>query len=915
MYAQQPIQQKLIIPFDVKNTSLAAVGGKGINLVRMTQAGFPVPHGFLVSTQAYRDFVTANQLWPQIQAVLETIPERDTSALEAGAKRIRDIFSAAVIPPETIAAVQSAYAGLDYPAVAVRSSATAEDLPGMSFAGQQDTYLNVIGSDDLLQAFRDCWASLWTARAIGYRLRNSIPQDSVELAVVVQCMVASEVSGVLFTANPVSGLRTETVIEATFGLGEALVSGQVEPDRYIVDTIKKEITLRKLGAKTISIRGLANGGTQTIHEDASKFQALSDEQILYLADISNQVADYYGEPQDIEWALVEDQFSLLQTRPITSLFPVPEGLSNDSLMVMMSFAAVQGMLDPITPLGGDSLKLIFATGGRLFGYKLTPETQTALYDAGERLWVNFTPLLQSNFGRKVTQVALGMVEPTVQQAMETIEQEPQLLPQKPGMRPRSILRLLRFVLPLGLNVILNLLFPNARRRKIIGDGEKILAVLKAQTKEVHGTRWAKLAQRLDLFINIIDKYLPHTFLLFVSGVASGMASLNLLNKFAAEIPEESENGNGSTPRSSWSELVMEVTRGLPYNPTTEMDLALWQAAQSIRKDTIAREEFEELTASELAVQYLAGGLSQVARQTVDGFLEKYGERGLGEIDTGRPRWKEDPVFVFDSIQRYMKIKDLKRAPDVVFNRSALNAEAAIAHLSTGLRHTRAGWFKAQFVRQVAGRVRSLLGMRESPKFFAVRMMGVARQAFLESGLEFVHAGELDQADDLIYLTLAEIRRFAAGEQQDWKGLIAHRRQLYQRELLRRQIPRLLLSDGRAFYDGIRDTENDSQGISGSPVSAGSVEGLVRVVQDPRQANLQSGEILVCPGTDPSWTPLFLTAAGLIMEVGGMMTHGAVVAREYGIPAIVGVDQATRRLHTGQRIRMDGSSGRIILLDE
>jgi rifampicin phosphotransferase len=915
MIETRPVRHNLIFPLNTEKVSLAVVGGKGINLVRMVQAGFPVPHGFLVTTQAYRDFIRDNQLWPQIQSVLKEIPAKDPNALETGSERIRAMFSSSKISPEINTVIQSAYEGLDCAEVAVRSSATAEDLPGMSFAGQQDTYLNVIGSKNLLQAVRDCWSSLWTARAIGYRRRNGIPQDSVELAVVVQCMVASEVSGVLFTANPLTGLRSETVVEATFGLGEALVSGQVEPDRYVVNTIEEEILSRALGAKAVSVRGLKNGGTQVIHKNASTIQALSDVQILRLAEISRQIVELYSEPQDIEWALVEDKFSLLQTRPITSLYPIPDELSPDPLKVMFSLAAVQGMLDPITPLGRDYLKLLFATGGRLFGYKLTQETQTIFYDAGERLWVNFTPLLQTSFGRKMTRGALSFVEPTVQQALESIENEPQLRPKRSRIRPRSILRLLRFGLPMGLNVILNLLFPNARRRKIIGNSEKVLAQLKTQTHEVHGTQWEKLNQRLELFINIINQYLPHTFLLFISGVASGMASLNILNKLTEEIPEESKNGNGSAPRQNWSNLVMEVTRGLPNNPTTEMDLILWQAAKDLKANALANGEFEQYTASELAAQYASDSLSAASRQTIGDFLEKYGERGLGEIDTGRPRWKEDPSFVIESMQSYMQIKDSKRAPDMVFQRSALSAEAAINQISTGLRHVRGGWFKSRLVRLAAKRVRALLGIRESPKFFMVRLMGLFRQALLESGTEFVQAGELNQADDLIYLTLAEIRRFAAQEQQDWKALIADRRQLYQRELLRRQIPRLLLSDGRAFYDGIKETGTDGQAISGSPVSAGNVEGLVRVVLDPRQANLLPGEILVCPGTDPSWTPLFLTAAGLIMEVGGMMTHGAVVAREYGIPAIVGVDQATRRLHTGQRILMDGSSGRIILLDK
>ena len=905
----------LILPLNIENASLAAVGGKGINLVRMTRAGFPVPSGFVLSTQAYRNFIENKQLRPKIQAALETIPPRDMAALENGSGQIRALFSTAEVSPALQTAVISAYKQLGGPPVAVRSSATAEDLPGTSFAGQQDTFLNVIGSENLIQAVCDCWSSLWTARAIGYRMRNSIPQDSVELAVVVQCMVPSEVSGVLFTANPLTGLRSETVIEATFGLGEALVSGQVEPDRYVVNPDREEIISRTLGTKAISVRGLENGGTQVIHEDARTIQALSDDQILHLARMSNQLAKLYGEPQDIEWALVEGQFSLLQTRPITSLFPVPDELSPDPLKVMISFAAVQGLLAPITPLGRDSLKLLFATGGGLFGYKLTQETQTALYDAGERLWINFTSFLQTSLGRKVTHVTMSSVEPTVQQALKMIEHEPQLLPGRAGMRPRSVLRLLRFALPMGLNVLLNICSPDARRRKIVGNSEKVLALLKTQTQAVRGNPWEKLDQRVDLFFNLMDKFFPHTFLLFVSGVASGMATLHLLNKLAEEIPEESENGNDGTPRRMWSDLVMEVTRGLPNNPTTEMDLILWQAAQKLRSDALAKKEFDQYTSAELATQYAAGRLSMTARQTIDSFLEKYGDRGLGEIDIGRPRWREEPTFVFDSIQSYIQITDTERAPDAVFQRSALSAEAAITQIATGLRHARGGWFKSRIARWAGGRVRSLLGVRESPKFFAIRMMGLFRQTLLESGAEFVQAGKLDQADDLIYLTLAEIQRFAAGEQQDWKALIAHRRQLSQRELLRRQIPRLLLSDGRAFYDGIKETGADGQAISGSPVSAGNVEGLVRVVLDPRQANLLPGEILICPGTDPSWTPLFLTAAGLIMEVGGMMTHGAVVAREYGIPAIVGVDQATQRLHTGQRILMDGSTGRIILLEE
>jgi pyruvate,water dikinase len=254
----------------------------------------------------------------------------------------------------------------------------------------------------------------------------------------------------------------------------------------------------------------------------------------------------------------------------------------------------------------------------------------------------------------------------------------------------------------------------------------------------------------------------------------------------------------------------------------------------------------------------------------------------------------------------------------VFARGAENANKAINQLASVLSRTPGGWIKARLARFLAGRARQLMGLRESPKFFIVRMMWIIRNELLKTGAEFVQAGELARADDLCYLSLAEIAAFAQRQRQDWGALIAARRQTYRAELLRRQVPRLLLSDGRAFYQGMSQSagETGQAGmLIGSPVSPGSSEGKVRVVFDPRQAHLEPGEILVCPGTDPSWTPLFLSAAGLVMETGGMMTHGAVVAREYGIPAIVGVDQATQRLHTGQRIRIDGSTGKILLMDE
>ena len=898
----------LILPLDSAKADLATVGGKGTNLARLARAGFPVPPGFLVTTSAYRAFVAANRLEEKILSLVPPAVTNDPAALETASAQIRALFSTGTLPPDLSKELLDGYSRLGEGPVAVRSSATAEDLPELSFAGQQDTYLNVLGNDQLLKAVVDCWSSLWTARAIGYRSRNRLPHNEVALAVVIQHMVESYASGVLFTANPLTGLRSETVIDAALGLGEALVSGRVEPDHYVVDPAAGCILSKTLGAKALSIHRQAGGGTAEFEEDRRGQQALPDEAILKLARLGQNVAALYDFPQDIEWAWAQGQLYLLQSRPITTLFPLPEGLPPQPLKVFFSFGAVQGMLDPMTPVGQDAIRALFSFGASLFGIRVTSQTQTVIYSAGERLWVNLSTLLRNSVGRKAAPATLQLVEPSTRQAILQILDEPALQPGKSGISPHARLQLAGFFIPLAGNVILNLLFPRRRREAIVNNGERILRHFEDHAAALTGDRWQRLSQQADLIPVLYGARLRPAFIYFVSGVASGMACWNFLNILTAKI-------DGSLDGMSVRDLVLQVTRGMPFNPTTEMDLNLWQMAKVIRSDPGSLLAFQSTDPGELAQQYLAGELPETAQNEVAKFLKRYGGRGLGEIDLGRTRWAEDPTHIMEMVASFLRIEDESMAPDAVFSRSAVSAEEAIDRLAQAVRKTPRGWLKSPLVRFFAGRARQLMGMRESPKFFAVRMLFVVRRELLRIGEEFVRAGELEKADDLIYLTFPEIKAFAAREARDWQGLINGRRERFVREQRRRQIPRLLLSDGRAFYEGMHAAGNSSSAIHGSPVSPGSAEGLVRVVLDPRQANLKPGEILVCPGTDPSWTPLFLSAAGLVMEVGGMMTHGAVVAREYGIPAIVGVDQATTRLRTGQRILINGSSGEISMLDE
>jgi rifampicin phosphotransferase len=900
------------IPLDQANaTQLSIAGGKGANLATLLQAGFPVPPGFVIPTGAYRAFVSSNNLHTVIQPVLAATDLADPASLEIASATIRAAFSAGQIPSALRSEIINSYSTIANPQfVAVRSSATAEDLPGLSFAGQQDTYLNIAGETGLLQAVVNCWSSLWTGRAIGYRARNHISDNDLALAVIVQQMIPSQVSGVLFTANPLNGLRSEMVIDAAFGLGDALVSGQVEPDQYVVDGRNRRILSKNLGIKTPLPHPLPGGGIGPSRSDRRADQALADEQILALAATGQGIEHFFGEPQDIEWALADDRLYILQSRPITSLFPLPTELPVGPLKVLFSFGAVQGLFEPITPIGRYAAKLLFASGARLFGYDFTPETQTILFTAGERLWVNFTPILSNSLGRRIIPTTLSMVEPTIRQAVGQIWDDPRLQPGRPGVSFHARARLVRFGAPVAVNLLFNLAAPKYRRSKIVEHGERLLVMMETRAAAIQGDRWERLARRAVLLPDLAAGHFPRTLRLLVSGVAAGMASWNFLNLLSA----------GSAPlqageqRMDPHDLVLQVTRGMPYNPTTEMDLLLWEIATSIRHDPPSYVAFQSAVASDLSAAYLSGELPPVAQHAIASFLVRYGGRGLGEIDLGRTRWTEEPTHVFEMLISFLQIEDENMAPDVIFLRSAASARQAIDSLAHAVRQTRRGWLKARLVRFFAARARLLMGLREYPKFFAVRMMWIIHRELLKSGDEFVQAGELDRPDDLFYLSLPEINALAFHQEHDWRVLIAARRQAYQSEQQRRQIPRLLLSDGRAFYEGLAAQNQAADTITGSPVSPGSVQGKVRVVLDPRQAHLQPGEIMVCRGTDPSWTPLFLTAGGLVLETGGMMTHGAVVAREYGIPAIVGVDQATTRLHTGQSIQIDGSTGLIRILD-
>jgi pyruvate,water dikinase len=887
-----------LLSLNSPDATLADAGGKGMNLATLARAGFPVPGGFIIATAAYRAFISANGLAEWLRATASAAPVDDPAGLEATAQVIRARFAAGALPDGLADAVAAAYAGLGRPPVAIRSSATAEDLPDMSFAGQQDTFLNVVGEMALLTAVIGCWSSLWTARAIAYRARNGIPHDDVALAVVVQTMVQSEAAGVLFTANPLTGKRSETVIDATLGLGEALVAGHVAPDNYVVDTAAGQITGKTLGAKAIAIRGQAGGGTIMTHEAAGDRQALPDPAILELARLGAAVEArlFPGQPQDIEWAWAEDKLYLLQSRAITSLYPLPDArrTPRTPLQVLFSLSHVQGMLDPFTPLGQDAIRLVLIALLHAFGYRYRLEHQRELVVAGERIYINCTPALRHPTFRRVLMSALGFIEPGAQRAVCSLLDEPALALAGAPLGLRDVLRLARRLFP-----ALRVLFTALRRPAASRAAARQLVETAVSDLDRRFQAATSLAERLKVWQAGLDFITQTAFPRIFPVVVAGMGSFFQLRRLVAH-----ELGS--------DRLALEVARGLPHNVTTEMDLALWDVAQQIQAAATpeAAAAFMAAAPSDLAADYQAGRLPPVAQTALAGFLACYGFRGLAEIDLGRPRWRENPAHIMQLVQNYARISDPAQAPDAVFSRGTAAAGAAIAQIGQAIRHP----VKRRLARFLAGRMRALAGLREFPKFMLIRLMSLIREGMLQSGRELVTAGALDQADDVFFLRYEQLEALARGEPGDWREIVSQNRRAYGRELLRKQIPRILLSDGRAFYEGLAAGDADAAGaLVGSPVSPGVVEGVVHVVFDPRTAQLAPGEILVCPGTDPAWTPLFLSAGGLVMEMGGLMTHGSVVAREYGIPAVVGVHEATRRLKTGQRVRVDGSAGWVIVV--
>lgn len=878
----------LILPFtDIRANDLPLVGGKGANLGEMTHAGFPIPAGFCLTTTAFEQFLANCPEIPQLYDLLDTVNDLET-ARKVG-QTVRQTLLEVPMPQEVMEAVKQEWQKLgDDEAYAVRSSATAEDLPDASFAGQQDTYLNIIGEDSLVDAIRRCWVSLFTDRAILYRIQNNFAHQDVQLSVVVQQMIMAEKSGILFTADPLTGHRHTVAIDASFGLGEALVSGIVSPDAYRVDKRNQEILERQIADKHIAIYPIKGGGTrqENLGDTQRTATVLDDEQIISLSEMGTRVEAHYGIPQDIEWAIADGQIYLLQARPITSLYPI-DGLQSpeDSLHIFGSMGHQQNMTNAMSPLGISTMQVAVP-----IDHKDGKIESSFVRANGGRMFADITRPLHHPIARKGLLAVLSQFDALAPQTIQIAMQRPEFQKGE-GL---SILRLIPAIVGMLFRVLSALW-----REDLTGLAQRVNNIMaqhidsvKTQINSASNDKQQVqiMIMSIHSFFDVVQKW-AHYFI-------AGEMSKRLLGRVTQGWADDID--------------VNAISLGLSGNVVTDMNLELGNLADLARQSSQLTTLFNTLDNNSQSFLAKAEQLddSHAFIEAWTAFIERYGARGSSEIDITIPRWYEEPLPILQVIASYLNQEEgnhRKQHQKLVDAR-----EQAVAQLISKSKGGIFGWFRVRVVRRLLHVINEASVLREHHKFLIIQIFRIVKENLKQIAIHLTENNTLAKPDDIWFLTWTEIVALVDGKTLAVDELVSARR----RDMLHYQKltpPMILTSDGEAPVVKYQVEDAPDGALVGLPVSAGIIEGIVHVIHNPQTESLEPGEILVAPFTDPGWTPLFINAGGLIMEVGGIMTHGSVVAREYSIPAVVGVRNATTELQTGQRVRIDGNRGIIEIL--
>lgn len=859
---------------DIGQSDLAVAGGKGANLGELTRAGFDVPWGFVVTTRAYHAFVDAAGLAEAIEQAANAVVPDDPASARAASGAIAARFEGADVPAELAAQVAAAYGRLGAGPVAVRSSATAEDLDEASFAGQQETFLDVVGSEALIEAIKRCWASLWTDRALAYRSRLAAAGTPVEaglgLAVVVQRLVPAVAAGVMFTANPSNGRRTETVIDAAWGLGEAVVSGALTPDSIVV--AHGRVTSRDTADKAERVVPTGSGTrAERVPADAREAPSLTDSQAVALAALGRRIEAHFGVPQDVEWALSEGRFAVLQTRPITALPPevgdVPAGFApprRDALYFRASI--VEQLPDPLTPLFAD------------LAAKAVPGTLRELL--GE-----FMPGIRLHPGaiEFVTVNGWAFYEYAKDTFWAMLRGTPAALPYVFGNQVPAERRWAEQAVPR---------YRNAVTRWAQRDPDKL-----SSAQLVTGA--AELLWEGAAYYTCVQTIVPQA-------ASAEIAFTRLYEKAAARTADP--------PATTFlTGFESEPIRG----DHARYDLAQWAKSRPGLAAAIASPALRTSVPGPAPAGVSAADWVEF-RERFAAYLDRFGHT-IYNLDFANPVPADDPAPVLEALRFYLG----DDAPDPAARQARLVAarEAATAAL----------WARLDPVRRrlLAGnlaRAQTLAPIRED----ALAMCGLAwptiRRLLRELGDRFTAAGAIRDRDDVFWLREEEASRAAADLDSaprtrlpSLAAAVAERRATWRGQRMAKP-PQYMPQDGwMSWFSGLYPAHDGAQtgrvlkGLGGSP---GAYAGTARLLRDPDDfASFRPGEVLVAGITTPAYTPLFAMAGAVVTDVGGALSHSSIVAREYGIPAVLGTGSATHRIATGDRVHVDGDAGLVTLLDE
>lgn len=876
---------------DIRATDVQLAGGKGANLGEMVQAGLPVPPGFCLVAGAYRDFINSTGLNQIILKILSRVGSEDPQDIETATERIRALITSRQVPEEIKLEILESYkllcqkvgsANSGSLAVAVRSSATAEDLPTASFAGQQDTYLNVRGEDALLEHVKSCWASLWTARATTYRARQGFDHNKVYLAVVIQAMIPSEISGIMFTANPVDGDRTVAVINASWGLGEAIVSGLVTPDTITVHKGRNEIVSRRTANKDVTIAYAQAGGVvqlETPHEQRG-IPALTDAQALELVQLGLLIERHYGAPQDIEWAYAQRRWYVLQVRPITTL-DVARAIPSASPEYHRSMF-IEIFPDPLTPLFSSVVQTLFKSmldfTFHTWGFKPAQGMQAV------GIFYN-----QPYFNRDYIEAAFAPLTPEVRSVLVD-----QVVNPFGDLKGSAQTELSWAYLRMAVNTVRFMLaFPKQLPDLLTNYHAEIAQIEKTKAENLSDPQLVDIIQQM--VYGSTRKLIDYDFLL----IAVVKRVYHLLGTMLQPyFGEESET------------LRSKLISGVTGNVTMVSNMQLWDLAQLAKAS---------LEVSDAIRQYRGDELFQQLEDTFDGrafldelkkFLKMFGHREV-RLDIYYPTWCEDPSPVFDFIRGYLDLGKGQNPHSQQKNLSRQRQEIKEKVRERLSQESKGRFLTWPLFRWLLDNIEFHTRERDTVHFEMTRIIPAFRRFLHELGKRWTQRGLLTETNQIFFLTFDEMKSMA--DRPKFLGEIAQRRQ-EEFEINKHRAWPDVIRGGREIFSQQASQGKDEagrlEGVAGSP---GVVTGRARVIRGPEEFfRLQPGEILVAPITNPVWTPLFAIAGGVITEVGGILSHGAIVAREYGIPAVMSIAAATRCGLDGQTVMVDGNRGWVYL---